>query len=464
MACSLFFAMLPGNKVRYQAEVLGQIQNYDMYTFVDKVLWGIWYAISGVENDAMFLLLLLVVTLAFIMYKTRKPTDPVLIGLLTVLGYFILCTLNHIGISNGGSSYFISDLFSLIQVDTTQFGISPLTGFRSIIHFMAYVYLGCCIMLIDPKRFRPVGFTFYFGALATMLVMGFSPTIYASKSRPRFICYLFFINVEIGMISVAASMMREEGRSILDIFHKNPKKQASIGMISFDGKRDRSGIIALLIGVCCVACVLISVFVERNPKAFHAEWQSVGNEASAPLASGRWLYSRVDGSQRALQVLTPGEDESQQSASEPSGLDQKEVEGMSIMTVPDRYWIAVCDEQHDFTAKTSIIYRYGSEGHYCYKLLNEGSYTASHALFDVDPLFAENARVYRLSIPDKYWLKVADADEQFSCAAGLYRYGDDFNWNYAFLSQGTYTASNTDAFGADTIPHDGKSVYRLNIR
>lgn len=192
LACSLFFAMLPGNKVRYQAEVLGQIQNYDMYTFVDKVLWGIWYAISGVENDAMFLLLLLVVTLAFIMYKTRKPTDPVLIGLLTVLGYFILCTPNHIGISNGGSSYFISDLFSLIQVDTTQFGISPLTGFRSIIHFMAYVYLGCCIMLIDPKRFRPVGFTFYFGALATMLVMGFSPTIYASKSRPRFICYLFF--------------------------------------------------------------------------------------------------------------------------------------------------------------------------------------------------------------------------------------------------------------------------------
>lgn len=155
-----------------------------MYTFVDKVLWGIWYAISGVENDAMFLLLLLVVTLAFIMYKTRKPTDPVLIGLLTVLGYFILCTLNHIGISNGGSSYFISDLFSLIQVDTTQFGISPLTGFRSIIHFMAYVYLGCCIMLIDPKRFRPVGFTFTLGHLRQCWLWVFPPRYMQVKAVP----------------------------------------------------------------------------------------------------------------------------------------------------------------------------------------------------------------------------------------------------------------------------------------
>lgn len=41
LMCTLFFTTLLGNHIRYQAEVLGQLQNFDMYSFVYKSIWGI---------------------------------------------------------------------------------------------------------------------------------------------------------------------------------------------------------------------------------------------------------------------------------------------------------------------------------------------------------------------------------------------------------------------------------------
>lgn len=227
-ACTFFFCTLPGNAARSHTEVLGQMQNYDMYSFPDKVLWGIWYVITNTEKEVMYLILLLAGTVTFILYKTRKSSDPVLIGAYFMLAYFLLCTLNRIGMTDAGTAYFINDLFSLVRVDSGEFGFTVSLALRSMIHFMAYVYLGMCIMLVNPERFEPVGFTFYFGALAAMFIMGFSPTIYESGARPRFLGYLFIICVEIRMLSCLAESMGGDWNKISGLVIKRYAKQQEL--------------------------------------------------------------------------------------------------------------------------------------------------------------------------------------------------------------------------------------------
>jgi hypothetical protein len=204
IAFTYFFCTLPGNSVRTHIEVLGQMPNYDMYSTLDKVLWGIWYVINYIEQEAMYIVMLLAGTVVYLMHQNRKSNDILLIGAYFMLLYFVLCTMNWIGLSNGGTGYFLSDLFQLVQVDAADFGFSRRIAVFSILHFMAYIYLGSCILIVIPEEINITGFSFYFGGLATMWMMGFSPTIYASGARPRFLCYLFLLCCEIQILSCAA--------------------------------------------------------------------------------------------------------------------------------------------------------------------------------------------------------------------------------------------------------------------
>ena len=207
MACTFYFSTLPGNAARYRIEVLGHMPMYDMLTTVDKAIMGVWYAITGIERDVVFLPLLLAGTVTFVLKKTRKSKGQrgLLAGAYVMLGYFLLCALDHIGRTSAESAGFVSTLFELVQVDATLFSVPLSLAVKSILHFLAYVYLGCCVMLVDPQRFRTVDFAFYIGALGSMWIMGFSPTVYASGARPRFIGYLFLICVEISLVSLAVS-------------------------------------------------------------------------------------------------------------------------------------------------------------------------------------------------------------------------------------------------------------------
>lgn len=220
LASSYYFCTLTGNETRSRIEVLGQLPKYDMYSLLDKILWGGWYVINYVESEAMFVVMLIAGTVVFFLQRSRKLNDPFMIAAYIMLGYLGLCTINKIGLSNLGEELFISGLFKLVPVDTVEFGFDFTLGLCSVIHFLVYVYLGCCIMIINPDRMEVIGFSFYFCSLASMWVMGFSPTIYASGSRPRFLCYLFLLCVEIRIISSSMSSEKEDWKNIIDFFQK----------------------------------------------------------------------------------------------------------------------------------------------------------------------------------------------------------------------------------------------------
>ena len=219
-ASAYFFSTLPGNGVRLKIEVLGQLSKYDMYSFLDKVLWGGWYVIHNIENEAIFIVIMLAITVVFLMQRNRKTKDPIMIGAYIMLGYFMLCTINQIGISNRGQEQFLSKLFRLIQIDSVEFGFSFSLALRSVVHFLVYVYLGCCILVVCPDKMEIIGFSFYFCSLASMWIMGFSPTIYASISRPRFLCYFFLLCVEIRIISSVMSSEKGEWEKLVLFLQK----------------------------------------------------------------------------------------------------------------------------------------------------------------------------------------------------------------------------------------------------
>lgn len=83
---------------------------------------------------------------------------------------------------------FMSPWFSLVEINTIDFGVSMQTLFAEIINVGMLVLLGMDLAWISDV-FDVLGFCLYFGGFATMWLMGFSPTIYASAERPRFIGY-----------------------------------------------------------------------------------------------------------------------------------------------------------------------------------------------------------------------------------------------------------------------------------
>lgn len=459
-ACTFFFCKLPGNAVRSQDEVLGQMQNYDMYSTLDKILWGIWYVITNIEGEVMYLVLLLAGTVTFIMHKTRKTFDPILIGAYVMFGYFLLCTLNRIGMSDAGTGYFINDLFSLVTVDSLQFGFPLSLAVRSIIHFMAYVYLGTCILLVNPERFEPVGFTFYFGSLAAMFIMGFSPTIYASGSRPRFLGYLFLVCVEIRLLSCFADSMGNEWDIVREAVTKRLGESQKLSDKAKSNLK-KAGIIA----GCGALVLVIALTVNSLSNAVIKNgWTEVSSEHQGFSVPERWLYRYGTEKKGTTMVLDAGNYNGETSDFGVTDPAPNTVKTIYSLTIPDQYWIKVCDENSSFTAETKLLYRYGAEGQYFYKILDSGDYTAGNNLFDGDPAHNVPKEVDVISIPDKFWKKVSDENSDFSAKAGIYRYGADGKWNYAVLDSGKYSAVNGSVFGDDPAPNTKKAVYQLRIK
>ena len=456
IAATFFFCLLPGNEVRSYAETLGQLPKYDMYSFTDKILWGLFYTISNVENDAMFVVLFLAGTVAYIMHKNRRRTDLLRLGAYVVLGYFVLCTLNHIGIACTGNTYFIAELFKLVPVDTVTFGVDVKLIIRSVIHFLAYVYLGSSILVIDPKKLEIIGFTFFFGSLATMCVMGFSPTIYASGARPRFLCYLFLIFVEIRIISSAASGCREYWNALKESLHKKCVEEIDIGI-----KINLKWVVGIVAGF--VGVIAIITVVMHTP-SLPVKWKDIAAENEEFTVPAMWIYRFGAEDQWNNKILASGI----YSASTPTfgGTDPTPgvVKKVEYLEIPDQFWSKVCEENDQFALVTQTLIRYGSDEGYCYKILEAGDYTATNKLFGGAPANNSKKSVWISKIPEKYWKKIADENDKFFCDTGIYRYGADDTWNLVLLDAGQYTAGDGDAFGTDPLNGARKEVYKLNIK
>lgn len=159
-----------------------------MFSPLDRALWGITYAIGHAEGEIPELMTLLaVVNLVGILKLKRKDHLQEFLSWCTVI-YFVCNFFDTMSRQMQEGTTYMSSWFSLIEINTTDFGISKPALVAELINVGMIVLLGMDIAWITEK-FDILAFGLYFGGFATMWLMGFSPTIYASAERPRFIGY-----------------------------------------------------------------------------------------------------------------------------------------------------------------------------------------------------------------------------------------------------------------------------------
>ncbi len=187
-AATAFFLMLPGNAVRTTAETIKWYPNFDMFSLVDHSLLGIHYTISNIlyEVPELFLAIALL-NLWYVSKKGCRSRVQKLMVFATTAYWALAYFDAESGRLQEGDTY-LSKLFSLVNVNTVDFGLSKTAVCGELLAVGMIVLLGMSTALLTEK-FNLLCWGLFFGGLSTMAMMGFSPTIYASGARPRFIGY-----------------------------------------------------------------------------------------------------------------------------------------------------------------------------------------------------------------------------------------------------------------------------------
>ncbi len=197
-ALTLFFAAMPGNRTRFFTEVVQRFPDYDMLTFWDKLLIGIGRLLSGIQDKYVCVFCALAWFLATRLFKiaSRRNRWVAVIGGGVSL-YYTLATVCFLAKSKTrGGIPLLDKAFTFIRFDGAFFRRNPMYLFAFAAGFMAFCGLG--LMLIFSSRgdradvVKPL---LYFGGGCTVIIMGFSPTVYASGERTFFIFAVFLVAV-----------------------------------------------------------------------------------------------------------------------------------------------------------------------------------------------------------------------------------------------------------------------------
>jgi len=193
---SLFFMLMPGNEVRKDAEVLAWISSFDMYSTPEKILWGITYSLQTLNQYLAGTAALLSAFLFFFVFRKKRGFLRILSALTAV--YYCLDLVNlwcadKTMLGNAGT--LLNKAFTLITVDAADFHVGKSALLGTVLAITAFLTLAYLLLFIRGDEPEIVSPLFLLGGFATASLMGFSPTIYASGNRTKFIFALFFVFV-----------------------------------------------------------------------------------------------------------------------------------------------------------------------------------------------------------------------------------------------------------------------------
>jgi len=209
---------VPGNKARLYAESLKYIPDFDMYSTFDKVFQGVVHTLRGLfikENIIIIILFLLVGLNIYNKYKKvdkktteeRQNTEKT-IGYMKCIGiipfiYVILLKLLNSLVAKGFD--YESALHGPLY-NFNYYGEEILTNFYELIPIIIGVFILVLIAILIYKCFedkkKSIVYTLlYLAGIASSIVIGFSPTIYASGDRVYFVMNIMNIFVSVGLFT-----------------------------------------------------------------------------------------------------------------------------------------------------------------------------------------------------------------------------------------------------------------------
>ena len=193
---SLVFIMTcPGNYARFTFEINRWYIDYNMLSFIDKIVLGVTSTMSHFLLKPIILFVLtsaMLFTYVFNNYKKLSyrviASIPFLSGILTS----VFCNIAYvISISKGDAIDYYSQAFLL---NATNF-YNPLAYLPLILYLAVIGTFIISLYLVFKNTYKSVLTILIFTAgLCTRLIMGFSPTIFVSTYRPDiFMCFSIII-------------------------------------------------------------------------------------------------------------------------------------------------------------------------------------------------------------------------------------------------------------------------------
>lgn len=203
IASLIFILTCPGNYARNQSEIVDNFKDFEMLTVLDKIGLGFTATnalLVGHGNVIFLMLTSLIVVYIFSNYKEKLYKVVAIIPLLSVvlLSFIPNTTSNIFPFLVSFKKYFVMEGVMLTAANSNNlFYTLPI-----IFAFINFTCVILSIMLIFKNLKNNVALLVFLVGLASRLIMGFSPTIFASANRTM-------IFLEFSMIIVSILIWQE---------------------------------------------------------------------------------------------------------------------------------------------------------------------------------------------------------------------------------------------------------------
>ncbi|MFM0786631.1 hypothetical protein [Streptococcus suis] len=210
--CNLVFALLsPGISVRAIEQANKYFPEFFKLTVLDKVLLGLSHVgktlLYNINHLFVVFLLLLVLNL-FLTPLAKKQLFPFLI----FIPFMALLSLGQLFMKVGNSLGILQDLFAYPKFYAGKVKMLPgwLTQEVSALFVVAIICLLCLIAYALYLVFRRLDLVyFWFVAVASLAMVGFSGTIFTSGDRISFILALYLIYLSCLLVSRMMEYVRK---------------------------------------------------------------------------------------------------------------------------------------------------------------------------------------------------------------------------------------------------------------
>lgn len=179
----IFILTCPGNYVRQQEEMRRFI-DFGMLTFLDKFVLGFTSTFGQIIANQNIVYTLLTSLLAIYVFSNYKEKLYRVIALVPVVSILVFGNLSSITFEMFPNLEIFYELLTTKDVLLTVANCNKIYyTFPIIFTFMNFICIGVSLLLLTKKYKNNIAVLIYLAGLLSRVIMGFSPTVFVSKTR-----------------------------------------------------------------------------------------------------------------------------------------------------------------------------------------------------------------------------------------------------------------------------------------
>jgi len=224
IASLIFILTCPGNYVRTAEETVRFYPDFATLTLMDKASLGITATISEMLINSNIIFLIFSIMIAVYIFICHKNMLYRIVASIPVIAILVLGVFKDIFIG------IFPHLKVLMYLMAEENPMIDATNYRNIVHclpiILSLVIIFCfvlCILLIFKKLKNNIAIVIFGLGLISRIIMGLSPTIFASRTRT-------FIFLEFAMLIVCLLIWKEFAKLDLDKSEKRIQNRLYTGI------------------------------------------------------------------------------------------------------------------------------------------------------------------------------------------------------------------------------------------